>query len=136
MQQGSLHWWLRLLLGLFLAFCGIVCLIGSCILILVPQSINPRVAQIGGIAMALLSVWVLSVSIRLLLNWPNHGGLLSPLALRLVAVSMAAMPVFLLITGRAGSWTLVQYLQGGMLIFGAFGLWHLAAWRQASNFRA
>ena len=134
--KRSLHWSLRLVFGSLFAFFALACLFGSCILIFDPQSHNPLVAQIGGIVMALLSVWVLSVAIRLLFNRPNRGGLLSPLTLRLVAVYMAAMPTFLLITGRSNSWTLLQYLQAGIFIFGAFGIWRLAAWRQASNLRA
>jgi drug/metabolite transporter (DMT)-like permease len=131
-----LHWSLRLVFGLFFILCALACLVGSCVLIFDPQSHNPLLAQISGIVMALLSVWVLSVAIRLLRNRPNRGGLLSPLTLRLVAIYMAAMPTFLLVTGRSSSWTLLQYLQAGIFIFGAFGIWRLAAWRQASNVRA
>ncbi|MCR6663805.1 MAG: hypothetical protein NVV60_11855 [Luteimonas sp.] len=135
-SRRPLHWSLRLVSGLFFLLSGFVCLAGSAILILDPQSQNPLVAQATGVVMALLSVWVLAVAIRLLLNRPNRGGLLSPLTLRLMAIYMVAMPTFLLVTGRSSSWSLMQYLQAGIFIFGAFGIWRLAAWRQASNLPA
>jgi hypothetical protein len=132
----SLHLSLRLLLGLFFSCCALICFVGSSILIVDPQSENPLVAQICGVVMALTCVWVLSIAIRLMFNRPNQGGLLSPLTLRLVAVYMAALPTFMLITGRSSSWTFLQYFQAAMFIFGAFGLWRLASWRKASNLRA
>ena len=85
--------------------------------------------------MTLLCIWVLSLAFRLLLNRPDRGGLLSPLVLQLIAVYLVAMPTFLLVTGRAASWGLQQYLQAGLFVFGAFGLWRLAAARKASNLR-
>ena len=121
--------------GVLFMLCALACLVGSCILIFDPQSQSQVVAQIAGFVMALLSVWVLSIAIRLLFNRPNHGGLLSPLVLRLVAIYMAAMPTFMIVTGRSSAWTVLQYLQAGIFIFGAFGLWRLAAWRKASNLR-
>lgn len=132
----SLHRSLRLALGLFFSFCALVCFICSCILIFAPQSQNPLGTQVVGVVMALLCVWVLSVAMRLILHRPAYGGLLSPLALRLVAVYMAATPTFLLVTGSNSSWTFFEYLQAVMFVFGAFGLWRLAAWRKASNLKA
>jgi hypothetical protein len=83
--------------------------------------------------MALASAWILSISYRLLTNQPSYGGLLSPLTLRLVAIYMAAMPI---VTGRTADWGWPRYLQAAMFIFSAVVLWRLAAWRQASHFRA
>ena len=132
----SMHWSLRLALSLAFAVGALACLLGACILIFDPRSENPWVARTAGLAMAFVSAWVLSVAYRLLLNRPKYGGLLAPLTLRLVATYMAAMPTFMLVTGRTIDWTWPRYLQAAVFIFGAIGIWRLAAWRQASNFRA
>jgi hypothetical protein len=79
---------------------------------------------------------VFSLALRLLFNWPNQGGLLSPLVLRLIAVYLFAMPVFLIVTGRSTSWGILRYLQAGLFVLASLGLWRLAAWRKASNMRA
>ena len=128
-----MHWTIRLVLGLFFALCAIFCFAVSWIPILDPQSDNPSANRLIGVVMAFLSLWVFSLAIRLLLNRPNLGGLLSPFVLRLIAVYLVAMPIFLLVTGRASSWTIWQYLQAILFISGGFGLWHTAAWRKASN---
>lgn len=132
-RRKPMHWFLRVVSGLFVAFCSLVCLIGSFILILDPQSSNPLVAQTAGVVMALLCIWLLSIGIRLLFNKPNHGGLFSPLVLRLVAIYMAAMPIFIIVTGKASTWNVIQHFQGIFSIVCAPFVWRLASLRKASN---
>jgi hypothetical protein len=131
-----LRWLLRLVFGLFVTLCSLICLIGSCTLILDPQSANPLVAQTAGIVMALICIWLLSIGMRLFFNRHNHGGLLSPLVLRLVAIYMVAMPLFIIVTGRASTWNAVEYIQALFFLIGATCLWRLASWRKASTMRA
>jgi hypothetical protein len=131
-----LHWTIRLVLGLFFAFCALFCFAVSWIPILDPQSDSPSVNRLIGVVMAFLSLWVFSLAMRLLLNRPNLGGLLSPFVLRLISVYLVAMPIFLLVTGRTSSWAWWQYLQAVLFVFSGLGLWLTAAWRKASNVKA
>jgi hypothetical protein len=130
------HWLIRLPVGLVLAFCALACGAFSSVLIFAPPPKNPLLARCFGVAMVLVCMWVLSLGFRLITNRPDYGGLLSPLLLRLVAVYMAAMPIFLIVTGRDASWSLLQQLQAGLSILGSAGMWRLAAWRKASWFKA
>jgi hypothetical protein len=126
-------WLLRVVSGLLVAFCSLICIIGSFILILDPQSPNPLVAQTAGVVMALLCIWLLSIGVRLLFNKPNRGGLFSPLVLRLVAIYMVAMPIFIIVTGKANTWNVIQHFQGIFSIVCAPAVWRLASLRKASN---
>lgn len=130
------HWLIRLPVGLLLAFCALACGAFSSVLIFAPPPKNPPLARCFGIVMVLVCIWVLSLGFRLITNRPNYGGLLSPLVLRLVAVYMAAMPMFFIVTGRDTSWSLLQHLQAWFSILGSAGMWKLAAWRKASWFKA
>jgi hypothetical protein len=121
---------------LFILLCAIACLAGSLVLVLAPPTKNPPLAVAVGVAIGWLSLWIASVAVRLIFNMSTYGGLLSPLVIRLVAIYCAAFPTFLLITGKSSTWSAWQYLQAAAYIFGAFGLWRLAAWRKASHLRA
>ena len=132
-RRKPMHWLLRVVSGLLVAFCSLICIIGSFILILDPQSPNPLVAQTAGVVMALLCIWLLSIGARLLFNKPNRGGLFSPLVLRLVAIYMVAMPIFIIVTGNANTWNVIQRFQGIFSIVCAPAVWRLASLRKASN---
>lgn len=86
--------------------------------------------------MSLVCLWLASVAIRLMLNKPSYGGLLSPLALRLVAIYLVVFPAFLLVTGRSADWAFWRYLQAISFIIGGVAIWRIAAWRKASHFQA
>lgn len=130
------HWLIRVPVGVALAFCALACGAFSSVLILAPPPENPPLARCAGIVMVMVCIWVLSLGFRLVANRPNYGGLLSPLLLRLVAVYMAAMPIFLIVTGRAASWSVFQQLQAGLFLVGSIAMWRLAAWRKASWLKA
>jgi hypothetical protein len=49
---------------------------------------------------------------------------------------MAALPTFIIVTGRSNAWSPLQYLQASLFIFGSVGMWRLAAWRKASSLKA
>jgi len=132
-RRKPMHWLLRVVSGLLVAFCSLICIIVSFILILEPQSPNPLVAQTAGVVMALLCIWLLSIGVRLLFNKPNRGGLFSPLVLRLVAIYMVAMPIFIIVTGNANTWNVIQRFQGIFSIVCAPAVWRLASLRKASN---
>jgi len=123
-------WVVRLLVGLLIAFCTLACGAFSSVLIFAPPPKNPPLARCFGIVMVLVCIWVLSLGFRLITNRPNYGGLLSPLLLRLVAVYMVATPIFLIVTGRDTSWSLLQQLQAALSILGSAGIWRLVAWRK------
>ena len=135
-QARPWHWLIRLPIGSFIFLCAVACLVGSLVLVLAPPIKNPPLAVAAGIVIGWLSLWIASIGIRLIFNMSTYGGLLSPLVLRLVAIYCAAFPLFLLITGKSSTWSTGQYLQAAAYIFGAFGLWRLAAWRKASHLRA
>ena len=130
------HWLIRVPAGLLLALCAVACGAFSSVLIFAPPPANPLLARCLGVIMVIVCMWTLSLGFRLIINRPNYGGLLSPFVLRLVAIYMAAMPIFLIATGRAASWSLLQQLQAGLFIFGSPGMWRLAAWRKASWLKA
>jgi len=130
------HWLIRISVGLLLAFCALACGAFSSVLIFAPPPKNPPLARCFGVAMVLVCIWALSLGLRLIVNRPNYGGLLSPFVLRLVAVYMAALPIFLIVTGHNASWSLLQHLQASLFILGSAGIWRLAAWRRASWFKA
>ena len=108
---------------------------------LIPLLLDPRpdgagLGRIGGAVLACASIWVFSVALRLLFNRPDHGGLLPPWFLRLFAVYLVALPIFIALTGRDSSWSLLQYGQAVLSVFAGVGYWGLAAWRKASHLRA
>jgi hypothetical protein len=130
------RWLVRLPVGVLLAFCAVAVGAFSSTLIFAPPSKNPFVARCVGALMVLLCIWVLSLAYRLITNRPNHGGLLSPFVLKLVALYMFTVPVFLIVTGRSSSWSLLQCLHAALSITGAIGLWLVAWWRKLSTLKA
>jgi len=135
-QHRTWHWLIRLPIAIFLLLCVAVCLAGSATLILDPRSKNPLVAQTAGIVMSLVCLWLASVAIRLMLNRPSYGGLLSPLVLRLAGTYAIAFPIFLMITGHSADWPFWRYLQAVSFIVGGAAMWRIAAWRKASHLKA
>lgn len=130
------HWLIRIPVGLLIGLLSIACAAFSTVLVFAPPPRNPLLAQCIGALMIMTCLWTTSLGIRLIANRPDHGGLLSPFALRLVAVYMLAVPTFILVTERHGSWSPIQYLQAGAYIMGSFGVWRIAAWREASHLEA
>ncbi|MGO4551876.1 hypothetical protein AB4059_12320 [Lysobacter sp. 2RAF19] len=130
-------WPIRVLAGLFVAFVALCCLVVSSIpLYLDPQPDGAGLGRFGGTVLALVSLWVLSLALRLIFNRPDHGGLLPPWFFRLFAVYLVAFPIFIVLTGRDAGWSIGQYVQAGCAVFTGVGYWGLAAWRKASQIRA
>jgi len=130
------HWAIRIPVGILLGFCAIACAAFSSVLVFDPPPKSPASARLAGMAMILVCAWVATLGWRLIVNRPNYGGLLSPFVLRVVAVYMAAVPAFLLVTGSAASWSVPRYLQASAYFLGAIALWRIAAWRKASHLKA
>ena len=86
--------------------------------------------------MSFICLWLASAAIRLMLNKPNHSGLLSPLVLRLVAIYLVALPIFLMVTGGSSDWPYWRYLQAVSFIASGIALWRTAVRREASHLRA
>ena len=140
-QEGAIqrdeewHWAIRIPVGILVGFCAIACGAFSSVLVFDPPPKSPDFARLIGMAMILVCVWIATLGWRLIVNRPSYGGLLSPFVLRVVAVYMAAVPAFLLVTGSAASWSMMRYLQAAAYFLGAISLWGIAAWRKASHLK-
>ncbi|HEY0229853.1 MAG TPA: hypothetical protein VGC55_01260 [Dokdonella sp.] len=128
------HWAVRLPIASFIGFCAIAIGAFSTVLIVDPPPRAPLAARLVGVSFVMICLWILSLALRLAFDRPRaDGGLVPALLLRLIAIYMIVVPVFLIITGRAASWSPVQYLQAAIFVFGSFGMWRIAARRRAST---
>jgi hypothetical protein len=126
---------LRVAFGAFIALAALFCFAVSLIPMLLEPH-GPGLGWFGGAILACASLWLLSLMLRLIFNRPNYGGLLPPWFLRLFAVYLVAFPIFIVLTGRDASWSLLQYGQAALAVLSGFGYWGIAAWRKASHLRA
>jgi hypothetical protein len=112
--------------GLVIAAFALLCALGSATLIFDPPPRAPILAAAAlGTLFVMLSVWILSIGIRLIANRPNHGGLLSPLALRLSGVLFLLLPVGGLFTGYYQARGGVALAQGAVYLLAAERASHL-----------
>jgi hypothetical protein len=80
--------------GMFLFLLAALSLAGSIALVVMPVPRNPLLSVLAGAASMLVSLWVLSASVRLMTGRRRRtGGLLSPFSLRVTGVLFAAIPV-------------------------------------------
>ena len=92
--------WLILLAGLFLAPIVLLCGFGSFFLLLEPSPGKELLVSTVATVMLLLSIWLGSVVLRLILGKPRDtGGLFSPTALRSIAFVFLIIPIIALLTG-------------------------------------
>lgn len=125
-REGRGGRWLRILAGLVLVPISLLFTMGSAALVVWATREAPAGTTLLGGILFVVSLWLLILGIRLLLNRPVSGGLMSPLALRVVAAVYLCIPL-------AGLWTDFYQEQGFLAVLQAlvyFGvsaaLWKLA----------
>jgi len=124
------HPLIRTSAGVFVASLAAASAVFSSVLIVDPQTANPTIARLVGIAMVLVSLWLISTGLRLIANRPDHGGLLSPLVLRLVSAYMILFPPFAIaVSFKNSEWSMLQNAQAFIYLLGGIGLWKLASSR-------
>jgi hypothetical protein len=123
--------WIAIPAGLLLLPIVLVSIAGSVFLIADPPRANPIAAQLVGLVMLALLIWLAAKCVQLIFGRRSkHGGLFSPNALRACSVVALLLPAGGLITGYAAEHPL-RYIAVATAYVGiAIGLWRLAAARE------
>ena len=103
--------WICILIGVVLSLLTLGCLVGSIIILVHPPGESPLFSFVVGLIMVFLCFWVLEKSVRMVLQRPNKGGLMTPRTLRIVAVIILLLPIGGLFTGYYKKEGLIAVLQ-------------------------
>ena len=125
--------WIAIPAGLLLLPIVVISMLGSAFLAADPPRANPIAAQLVGLVMLALCIWLATKCFRLILGRRSkHGGLFSPNALRVFSVLSLLMPLGGLFTGYIAEHPLRSIAVGSAYFGMAIGLWSLAATREKS----
>ena len=125
--------WLTFLVGLFLAPIVLLCVLGSFFLLLEPSPGKELLVSIVATIMLLLSIWLGTVVLRLILGKPRiTGGLFSPTALRSIASVFLLIPIITLLTGAFFDRPILHLIQSIVYLVIFSNFWQQASRRQAS----
>lgn len=84
--------------------------------------------------MLCLTLWLLEKCFRLITGRKNHGGLMSPRTLRIIAIVFLLLPIVgLLIGGHYERISYITALQATANVFAFFGLRRLAKFREMAE---
>ena len=125
--------WLQIASGLFIGLLAVLCLFASLSLVFPPPAKRPMLSIIAGVLAGLGCIWVAVKAVRLILGRPLTGGLLSPLALRVVSIVVLCLPIAGLFTGYFAKRPLLATLQTLVYVGLSFYLWRLATFRSAQT---
>jgi O-antigen/teichoic acid export membrane protein len=122
--------WVQVPVGLALTALLLLCLAGEAAVVFLPSEKDPVLAPLLGTGLVLVSLWALSVCCRLVFGRKVRGGLLSPVALRVVAWFFLLLPIVGLFTGNFVTNTLQSLVQTAADISIFCGLRSLASRRE------
>lgn len=125
--------WIQVSIGLVLCSFTLFCGFASVVLLLDTKEQNPILAIVVGFFLLLGCLWVLEKCFRLLTGRKNGGGLMTPVALRVVSFFFLIVPVAGFFTGYYRKMGLVAIYQAVMYFFGFLGIRALARKREASG---
>lgn len=133
-DEPELPRWIQIPVGIVLGLLTLFCAFASIAGLLVPGSRGPSpvLALTAGLVLLLACLWVIEKCLRLMTGRKNKGGLLSPAALRVVAICLLIIPVAGLFTGYYRQMGAIAGFQALMYVSGFFGLRALARKREAA----
>jgi hypothetical protein len=130
--EKELPRWVQIAAGLILGFLSLLCGFAALDLFV----LAPRPISIFGVLAALLlllgCLWVLGKCVRLLTG-RKRGGLMSPMALRIVSYALLLVPIAGLFTGYYRRKGIVALLQAASYFVASFALRALARNREAEK---
>lgn len=130
-EGGQVPPWITAPVGLLLIPIVLLCVVGSIMVIFIPNPPNPTFNLVGGSVMTVLSVWGLGQVTRLAFNKRRRtGGLFSPVALRVMSVGAILIPVTALILGTFWERPVMHTLMAISYMLAASNLWQMASRRQ------
>jgi hypothetical protein len=106
---------------------------GSITLIFDPPEKDPPLAIVLGSFMTLASCWGVAKGARLIFGWRTNGGLMGPVALRVIAVIYLILPVVGIFTQHYSRFGLVAVLQAIAYLLVFFGLLRMAKARSQQS---
>jgi hypothetical protein len=133
--EKDLPRWIQVPAGLILGLATLLCAFAIILIVF----FGPRANKLSPIAILLLLVflipclWVLEKCFRLVTGHKRHGGLLSPTALRIVALGLLLLPIAGFFTAYYRQMGALGVFQAVTYLFGFFGLRALAHKREADE---
>jgi membrane-associated HD superfamily phosphohydrolase len=134
-REAELPRWIQVIVVIFVGVFALLCAFATVDMMLLAgiKSSPSRILAVVVVLILLLGCfWVLLKCYRLVAGRKKRGGLLSPTALRVVAVFLLIMPVGGLFTGYYREMGPLAIFQALMYVSGFFGLRALARKREAS----
>jgi hypothetical protein len=125
--------WVQVLMGLIVGTFTLLCAFASLPLLMTPPEAAPILGVVVGFFLILGCLWVLEKCVRLITGRKNKGGLMSPTALRVIAICMLLLPIAGFFTGYSRKMGFVAVFQAVMYFFGFLGLLKLARKRETEN---
>jgi hypothetical protein len=132
-ESGQVSRGVQIIAGILLGLFTLFCLAGLAAIIFTPNSRSPILAPAIGLVFVAASAWVLEKCVRLVIGRKQQGGLMSPIALRVVGWLFLLFPVAGIFTGYYRAHPTISLYQVGVNISIFFGLHRLAAVRSASS---
>lgn len=132
-REREIPRWVQIIFGLALGLMtlglGFASIVG---LLFAPNQKAPILAIVVGLIFLFLCIWVLEKCLRLVTGRKNHGGLMSPTALRVISVFFLGFPIVGLFTGYYRQMGPVAIFQAVMYFFAFVALRKLASKREAA----
>ncbi len=122
--------WIEIPIGIVLGLIAMVCAAGGMSMLLKPYYKSPAASFIVGVLILVFSGWCFIKTVRLVTGRPTHGGLMSPLALRILSVFFLMLPVVGIFTNYYRKNGVIAYLQAATYVVIFLALLRLARARQ------
>lgn len=125
--------WVQIPVGLILGAVTLALALASIMgLLLAPNELAPVLAKVVGFVLLVICFWVLEKCFRLITGVKNRGGLMSPTALRVLAVFFLVLPLAGLFTGYYRRMGAVAAFQAATYLTIFVGLRNLARRRETA----
>lgn len=118
--------WIQIPVGLLMLPFMLLCLAGSAMFAVSPPAKHRALAIAIGLLMVLVCFWCIGKAVCLIFGWHTRGGLMGPMALRIVGVFFLLLPLAGFFTGYYSRWGLLGILQALAYVSIFFGLFSLA----------